>query len=129
MLQRNVLVAYGTFNIDQALERAEERAARGKSTIVVGIVRNPNANCWCLCLARPWTDPTWVSAHRLKKQADAQVALVERAARGGRLDDDAEFAELVRELAAQGDGDLQDTLPLLLGLRHHPPSFRAPQYQ
>ena len=111
MLRRNVTVAYGTSNVDRALAGAAESAARGKPTIVVGIVRKPNAKCWWVCLARQWTDITWVSAHRLRKQAEAQIALVERAAQKGRLDDDGGFAELIQELAANGDDDLQRTLP------------------
>ena len=111
MLRRNVSVAYGTFNIDRALAQARESAARGRPTIVVGIVRHPNSGCWWVCLARQQDDITWVSAHRLRKAADAQVGLVERDAQGGRLDDDAVFAELLQELAAQGDENLQHTPP------------------
>ena len=121
----SIIVAYGTFNIDQALARAEERAAQGRPTVVVGIVRNPNTNCWWVCLARQRADLRWVSAHRLRKQADAQIALVERAAQGGRLVDDAVFAGLVHELAAHGDEDLQHTLALTQGLSVKPGQDQA----
>jgi hypothetical protein len=125
MLQRNVIVAYGTVNIDQALAHAEERAAGGKPAIIVGIVRNPNGKCWWVCLARRWADITWVSVHRLKQQAEAHIALVERAARGGYLDDDAAFAGLVQELAAHGDDELQHTLVLARDMSTRPGQERA----
>ncbi len=117
MLQRNVIVAYGTVNIDQALARAEERGARRRLPIVVGIVRNPSGKCWWVCLAWQCTDITWGSAHRLRRQAKAQVAVVERVVRGGYLDNAAACAELVQELAAHGDDELQHTLALARGMR------------
>ena len=108
MLERNSIVADGTVTIDEALARAEERAACGKSPIVVGIVRNPNSTCWWVCLARQRTAIMWVSAHRLRRQAEAQIALVEHPAQGD-LDDDAAFAGLVQDLAAHGDDELEQT--------------------
>ena len=121
----SVIVAYGTFNIDQALARAGERAAHGRPTVVVGIVRNPNTNCWWVCLARQRADLRWVSAHRLRKEADAQIALVDHATQGGRLVDDAAFAELAHELASNGDDDLQHTLALTQGLSMQPGQEQA----
>ncbi len=110
MLGQNVLVAYGTVKIDEALARAAERAARGRTTVVVGIVRNPNAECWWVCLARHRAEIVWVSAHRLRRDADAQVAVVEQAFRRVSPADDAVFRKLVEELADQGDQEAGQTL-------------------
>lgn len=111
MLGQNVLVAYGTVKIDEALTQAEERSLKGRATVVVGIVRNPNADCWWVCLARSRADFTWISAHRHRRQADAQVVMIERTLRRASIDD-AMFQRLVDELAANADEDVLPTLSM-----------------
>jgi hypothetical protein len=107
-----VTVAYGTVNIERALALATERHLRGHATIVVGIVRYARGKCWWLGIARPPAALEWVSAHRLRQQADAQIAIVERAAAEGALKDGARYAELLQDLSAEGEPDLQPTLAL-----------------
>ncbi len=121
MLGQNVLVAYGTVNIDEALARAAERAARGRATVVVGIVRNPNAECWWLCLARDRSEIVWVSAHRLRRDADAQVGMIEQAFRRASPADDEVFRNLVEELASHGDEEAGQTLEAARELMLAPP--------
>ena len=113
MRQVKVAVAYGTLNIDQALARAREYDSAGVPTMVVGIVRNPNTQCWWLCISRCGHEVRWVSAHRRRKEADAQVNVIHDAVRHGALSNDAVFARLVEDLASEGDGELHATLALV----------------
>ncbi len=108
-----VVVAYGTLSIDQGLLRLDALNTAGTPAIVVGIVRNPNADCWWLCVARSGSAVHWVSAHRRRRDAEAQVPQVQKAVEQGALRDDVIFAQLLEDLAAQSDNDLQYTLPTL----------------
>ncbi len=108
-----VVVAYGTLSIDQGLLRLDALNTAGTPAIVVGIVRNPNADCWWLCVARSGSAVHWVSAHRHRRDADAQVAHVQKAVEQGALRDDVIFAQLLEDLAAQSDADVQHTLAML----------------
>ncbi len=108
-----VVVAYGTLSIDQGLLRLDALNTAGTPAIVVGIVRNSNADCWWLCVARSGSAVHWVSAHRRRRDADAQVPQVQKAVEQGALRDDVIFAQLLEDLAAQSDNDLQYTLPTL----------------
>jgi hypothetical protein len=108
-----VVVAYGTLSIDHALLRLDALNTAGTPAIVVGIVRNSNADCWWLCVARSGSAVHWVSAHRRRRDADAQVAQVQKAVEQGALRDDVIFAHLLEDLAAQSDVDRQHTLPTL----------------
>ncbi len=108
-----VVVAYGTLSIDQGLVRLDALKTAGTPAIVVGIVRNSNADCWWLCVARSGSAVHWVSAHRRRRDADAQVAHVQKAVEQGALRDDVIFAHLLEDLAAQSDEDRRHTLPTL----------------
>jgi hypothetical protein len=98
-----ILLAYGTQGITDAV------AAAGRHTLpalVVGITREPKAKCWRVGLARTGSDLRWVSAHRHKKEAELQAALVYATAQDNDLADDVIFAALVGELEARRDAEL-----------------------
>ena len=121
-----VTVAYGTVNIERALALAAERHTRGHATLVVGIVRYARGKCWWLGIARPHTPLEWVSAYHLRQQADAQIPIIERATAEGALKDGARFAELLQELSADGEPDLQPTLAVAPLITVHPDLEQAP---
>ena len=107
-----VIVGLGTLSLDQALQRARELDPGRKAAMVVGIVRHPNTPCWWVCIARCGRDVRWVSAHRLRREAEAQVMRVQRAVGQGALWDDGVFVQLLNQLMAEGDPALQHTLAL-----------------
>ena len=111
--QVKVVVAYGTLSIDQGLLRVDALNTAGTPAVVVGIVRNPTAQCWWLCVARSGSAVHWVGTHRRRRDADAQVTHVQKAVEQGALRDDVIFAQLLEDLAAQSDADLQHTLATL----------------
>ena len=121
-----VTIAYGTVNIERALALAAERQTRGHPTLVVGIARYPRGKCWWLGIASPDNDLEWISAYHLRQQADAQIPIIERAAAEGALKDGARFAELLQELSADGEPDLQPTLAVAPLITVHPDLEQAP---
>jgi hypothetical protein len=125
-LRPQVTVAYGTVNIERALALAAERQMRGHTTFVVGIVRYPRGKCWWLGIARPHAALEWVSAYHLRQQADAQIPIVERAAAEGALKDGKRFAELLQDLSADGEPDLQPTLAVAPYIAVRPDPAQAP---
>lgn len=98
-----ILLAYGTQGITDAATAAKSYAL---PTLVVGITREPRAKCWRVCLARTDSEIRWVSAHRHKKDAELQAALVYATAQDNDLSNDSVFATLVRELEAHRDAEL-----------------------
>ena len=129
MLRRSrpqVTVAYGTVNIERALALAKERHTRGHTPLVVGIVRYARGKCWWLGIAHPRTALEWVSAYRLRQQADAQIPVIERAVAEGALRDGARLAALLQDLAAEGEPDLQATLAVAPAISIRPNLEPAP---
>ncbi len=107
-----VIRAYGTVEIDSALQQATVFAAVGRCVLVAGVVfisyhsaSQPPA--WQFRLSHWGRPPVGVSVHRYKRDAEAQVRRVELMSRQRDLQDDAVFAALVGALAAFGDGEVQ----------------------
>ena len=103
-----VVLVCGTLNIEAQRLRAARAAAGGRLTIVVGIVRSALSNCWYVGLARQGGPLAWVSAHRLKRDAEEQVQLVLYADQEGDLRDDATWQRLLHDLAARSEQELGD---------------------
>ncbi len=108
-----VLVAYGTVAITEALARAAAGPDAGQPLTVVGILRHPRSRCWCVGVARAGDPLTWVSAHRLLKTAETQIARIGQAVQHGDRRDATGWSRLLPALAAEGDPDL---MPIPLSL-------------
>src|SRR3712207_4202224 len=74
--EAQVVAVCGTLNIEAACTKAARAAESGLFTIVVGIVRSSITRCWYVGLARQGDPVTWISAHRLKRDATQQIPLV-----------------------------------------------------
>ncbi len=108
--QPRVVLAFGTMEIDAAVQRATLVAAAGRCLVVAGlvpIIRRPPTQHrgWQFRLSHWGRPPVVVSMHRLRREAEAQMGRVHRANSERDLRDDAVFAALIQELAAFGDGE------------------------
>ncbi len=105
-----VVFAYGTMEIDEAVQRAGVAALAGHCYVVAGITSIPRRPPmryagWRFSLSRYGQPPVVISLHRFRRDAAAQMERVHRTSRERDLRDDAVFAALIQELAAFGDKD------------------------
>ncbi|HSH81852.1 MAG TPA: hypothetical protein VLA19_25275 [Herpetosiphonaceae bacterium] len=103
-----VVLAYGTIEIDAAVQRAGVAAAAGRCHIVAGITSIPRRAPaqyagWRFSLSRCGQPPVVISVHRLKRDAEAQLVRVHRASRERDLSDDGVFEAFIQELTEFGD--------------------------
>ena len=105
---RQVVAVCGTLDIEAACMRAAHAVARGRLTVVVGLVRSPISRCWYVGLSRQGDPLIWISVHRIKRDAMQQIPLVLRAGQESDLRDDMCWEKLQRELAMQSEPDLGD---------------------
>ncbi len=106
-----VILAFGTMEIDAAVQRATLVAAAGRCVLVAGLVftayHPPRQHRgWQFRLSHWARPPVVVSMHRLRREAEAQMGRVYRANSERDLRDDGVFAALIQELAAFGDGEV-----------------------
>ncbi len=107
-----VVLAFGTTEIEEAVQRATLVAAVGRCLIVDGlvpIIRRPPTQHggWQFRLSHWGRPPVVVSMHRLRRDAEAQMGRVYRANSERDLRDEAAFAALIQALAAFGDGAVE----------------------
>ncbi len=100
-----VVFAYGTMEIDEAVQGAGVAAATGRCYVVAGITSIPRRppmryGGWRFSLSRCGQPPVVISLHRFRRDAEAQMARVYWASRERDLGDDGVFETFIQELAA-----------------------------
>ncbi len=106
-----VIRAAGTIQIAKAVREALAAAAAGHCHVVAGLLPSSHGplrqrDYWQFSLSHWGRPPVVVSVHRYKRDAEAQVAHVQRMSGKRDLCDEAVFAALVKTLAAFGDGEV-----------------------
>ena len=115
-----IIIATGLLEIDDALANAAEKHRKGALILVLGIVRSPGTKCWQVCMSRNGAPVVWVSAHRRRRDAEAQIKLVRQVDKPSDLNGNDSFDRLLEELRVQSDADLQH-------LSHAPPRLHTPR--
>ena len=104
-----LIVAYGTLELEQSQRWAGQR--QGPPVLIIGITRQPQRGCWRVGLSWQGAPPTWVSAHRLKRAAEAQVARVGQFIQQERCGDQESVTRVAQQLAAYSDVPVGDGQP------------------
>ena len=105
MADQTVLVAQGTWAFEQAVAAAHRDRIKDA---VIGLTRYPRGRCWRVCCSWHGASPTWVSNHRRKADAAAQVVRLQLLLCEGGITDDATFNIAIQHLAAYSDAELED---------------------
>ena len=108
MSTSTVVVAFGSMDLELSRAWATQVAAQGTPVIIIAITRQAHRGCWRVALSWQGDAPTWVSAHRLKTAAEAQVARLWHVVQEGNCGDRASFTRLAQQLATYGDVALAD---------------------
>jgi len=99
-----IVVANGVGPIAETIAFAQQRAAEGIGTLIIGVVHDSNTKCWHIGLSRSGADLTWVSQHRSWQQTKIQIEWISYAAAQNDLHDAQSYASFVQELGMQSDG-------------------------
>jgi hypothetical protein len=94
----SIVTVFGAGPIAEAIAHAQRAAAVDKGVLVIGVLPDPRARTWHVCLSRSGRDMTWVAQHPSYEQAQAQVAWITYMAQQNDLGDDVAFTALTEEL-------------------------------
>src|SRR5215212_6952446 len=101
MADQTVRVTQGIWAFEQAL------AQGGRSNeAVIGLTRHADARCWRVCCSWHGAPPTWISSHRRKADAAAQVVRLTLLLHEGGNTDDITFNVAIQRLAVYSDAEL-----------------------
>ena len=106
-----VVVAYGSWELEHSQRWATQVQAPDRQVIIIGITRQPQRSCWRVGLSWQGAPPTWISAHRLKRAAEAQVARVGQLIQHAGCGDRDSCTRVAHQLTAYSDVALGDGRP------------------
>ena len=114
MAPLQLIVAYGTMDIGHAVAHAGQAVAHGKQTLVLGLTRfqsyKGHVAAWLVCLSWQGEQPIWISAHRLRRDAEWQLLRAQEVVKQRDMTGATGRMEVLNDLARHGDRDLAQVL-------------------
>ena len=105
MEPQTVRVVHGSWAFEQAVAAAQ----RDRPTAtVIGLTRHPRGGCWRVCCSWHGSATRWISNHRRKAEAEAQITRLTQVLHAGGITDEETFTRTVQRLAAYSEAELAE---------------------